>query len=60
MKMLLCPNRKLYQIELLKQNKYLGHKIDSVKPVIKTFCQNFNNRNILLKSSSKKEGIKIL
>ena len=60
MKRLLCPNRKLYQIELLKQNKYLGNKIDSVKPVIKTFYQHFNNRNILSKSSSKKEGIKIL
>lgn len=58
MKRQLCLNKKLYKIDLLEQNKYLGNKINSSKPVIRTTFQNFYSRNKLTKSSSNKKGIK--
>ena len=58
MKKPLCLNKKLYKINIFEQNKYLGNKLNSIKPVIKTNFQNIYYRNVLSKSSSKKQGMK--
>lgn len=58
MKKPLCLNKKLYKIDIFEQNKYLGSKLNSMKPIIKTNFQNIYYRNGLSKSSSKKQGMK--
>ena len=58
MKKTLCLNKKLYKINIFEQNKYLGNKLNSMKPTIKTNFQNIYYRNGLYKSSSKKQGMK--
>ena len=58
MKRQLYLNKKLYEIDLLEQNKYLGNKINSSKHIIKTTFINFYSRNKLTKSSTNKKGIK--
>jgi len=36
MKKQLCLNRRLYLLDLCEQNIYLGNKLDSMKPMIKS------------------------
>jgi hypothetical protein len=56
MKKQLILNRKLYELDLLEQNKYLGNKINSMKPVIKSSIPNLFYRNEFIKSLSKKQS----
>jgi len=55
MKRQLCLNRRLYELDLLEQNKYLCNKINSMKPVINTNTP-FKYRNEFLRSSSTKNS----
>lgn len=56
MKRQLCLNRKLYEMDLLDQNKYLGNKIDSIKPAINSNIRSLKYLNDITKSFSKRQS----
>lgn len=56
MKRQLCLNRKLYEMDLLDQNKYLGNKIDSIKPAINSNIRSLKYINDITKSFSKRQS----
>lgn len=56
MKRQLCLNRKLYEMDLLDQNKYLGNKIDSIKPAINSNIGSLKYLNDITKSFSKRQS----
>lgn len=60
MKRQLCLNRKLQEFDLFEQNKYLGNKINSMKPSVKSFSPEKHNKNILIKTESKKQSTYII
>ena len=60
MKRQLCLNRKLYELELFEQNKYLGDKINSIKSIINTNITNSSLRNYPSPYLSKRKSIQLL
>lgn len=56
MKRQLCLNRKLYEMDLLDQNKYLGNKINSIKPAINSNIHSLKYINDITKSFSKRQS----
>ena len=56
MKRQLCLNRKLYQMDLLDQNKYLGNKINSIKPAINSNIHSLKYIHDITKSFSKRQS----
>ena len=60
MKRQLCLNRKLYELELFEQNKYLGDKINSLKSIINTNINNSSLRNYPSPYLSKRQSIQLL
>ena len=58
MKRQLCLNRKLYQKDLFDQNRYLGNKIDAIKPAINSNIKSLKYINDISKSFSKRQSIK--
>jgi hypothetical protein len=56
MKRQLCLNRKLYEMDLVDQNKYLGNKIDSIKPAINSNIRSLKYINDITKSFSKRQS----
>lgn len=45
MKRPLYLNRRLYELDLIEQNKYLGGKINTIKPLINTKAKSISNYN---------------
>ena len=60
MKRQLCLNRRLYEIDLLEQNIYLGNKINTIKPSINKNIKNLKYINDLSKSCSKRQSTQFL
>ncbi len=60
MKRQLCLNRRLYEIDLLEQNIYLGNKINTIKSSINTNIHNLKYINDLSKSCSKRQSTQFL
>ena len=58
MKRPLYNNKRLYELDLLEQNKYLGQKINSIKPFINTkpisidYKYYFSNNNMTKRQST--------
>ena len=60
MKRQLILNRKLYELDLIEQNKYLGNKINSIKPVVKSSIPNLFYKNELIRGFSRKQSMYFL
>ena len=54
MKKPLFLNRRLYELELLEQNKYLGEKINKTKPVIITKAPSQDYKHFFSNTNSSK------